>query len=513
MDTFRIMKDAGRQINLIRSRPWTSSDSYLAETSDTPPQDLPETPTDVDVIIIGGGFSGLMSAYRLQQAGLTTVVLEAKNAIGGRSRSQRLGNGTGIIEMGATWINNITQPKVYALTELFGLETTPQYVEGDFIFQGVDGHVRRLDGPSPSLTAGNPIDADHEAALLFLMDQASKRINIRDFDSFPAEQDVSLVEWVRMQGLWNNSHVQGSVNMLSSALVGRGPHEVGAHYLMDYIISGGGLLELNSEDERGAQYLKVKNGTTSIAVGLASAMSPGSVLINSPVSRITQCRDLAVVTTEAGQQFKGKKVILAIPTNTYADIEFVPPLPKDKATVVYNTKPGIYAKAIISYAEPWWRSAGIVGKMTSHIGPVCFTWDTSDPSASQYSLAIFVSGDIATRWHALPGPERTSSILGHLAVLVGKDLADYALSPVEVNIAEWTKEEYIGGGPTSVLGPGMLRQHGEALRRPFGNLHFGGGEMAYEWKGYLEGAVRAGERAADEVMRSLGLGELEGRDI
>lgn len=31
-------------------------------------------------------------------------------------------------------------------------------------------------------------------------------------------------------------------------------------------------------------------------------------------------------------------------------------------------------------------------------------------------------------------------------------------------------------------------------------MHFGGGETALEWEGYLEGADGAGYRAADEVM-------------
>lgn len=59
------------------------------------------------------------------------------------------------------------------------------------------------------------------------------------------------------------------------------------------------------------------------------------------------------------------------------------------------------------------------------------------------------------------------------------------------------------GAPTSPIGPGDLAKYGIALRDSFRNVHFGGGETAYEWKGYLEGALRAGSRVAEEVVKAL----------
>lgn len=235
-------------------------------------------------------------------------------------------------------------------------------------------------------------------------------------------------------------------------------------------------------------------------------MSPGSILVNTPVDSITQVNGTSsiIVTAKTGQTFKAKKLILAIPTNTYGDIKFSPPLPCKKNTLISKTKPGVYAKLILSYAEPWWKNSGLVGKFASLVGPVCFSWDTSDMSLEQYSLAIFVAGDIASRWHELTDSERTSSIIEHLSSLVDEELADKARDTIEINYVEWTKEEYLWGAPTSVMGPGMLRKYGKTLREPFGNLYFGGGETAYEWKGYLEGAIRAGSRAAEEVIEVLG---------
>ncbi|VUC21062.1 unnamed protein product [Clonostachys rosea] len=463
-------------------------------------------PIEVDVVVVGGGFSGLKSAYDLQQSGLSTVVLEAKAAIGGRSRSIHRQSGEGIIELGATWINNHTQPRVSALVDKFGLDTAVQYTTGESVFQGPDGEARRI--PPGGLNfyrqAGNQEDAAIEIGLLTNVSEAAAAVNITYWKDFPEEQDVTVTEWVSRLEYGNSSHARGLTGHLTRALVGREPHEIGIHYLLDYIESGLGLESLNSEDEGGAQYLKIKQGTTSIATHLAKAMSPDSVLVNTPVKAIKQSNGSSIVTAQTGQVFKAKKVIIAIPTNTYRDIKFSPPLPKKKDILVSNTKPGIYGKMILSYSEPWWRDAGLVGKFTSVSGPVCFSWDTSDLALSQYSLAVFIAGDIATRWHALSDAERKSSIITHLESLVGEDLAGKARDVLEINYAEWTKEEFLWGAPTSAMGPGMLRKYGDALREPYGNLYFGGGETAYEWKGYLEGAIRAGERAAAEVIAALG---------
>lgn len=110
------------------------------------------TPTDVDVVVIGGGFSGLQAARDVHAAGFQTVLLEAKPRIGGRSHSIPLSSGKGIVELGATWINKTTQPKIYELTQKYGLECADQYTDGDMVFQTADGGIFRfLNGTLPEV--------------------------------------------------------------------------------------------------------------------------------------------------------------------------------------------------------------------------------------------------------------------------------------------------------------------------------------------------------------------------
>ncbi|KAI9154862.1 putative flavin-containing monoamine oxidase A [Paramyrothecium foliicola] len=462
--------------------------------------------TEVDAIIVGGGFSGLASAYDLHRAGITVAVLEAKETLGGRSRSVKRKSGAGIIELGATWINNITQPDVFKLTQEFGLETAAQYTEGLTVFQGVDKRILQLPADSV-VTTDDPEVAELEGQLLMLLDGRANATSIRKFDEFPKDEDVTVAQWVAEAGFWDHPHLKATVGSLTRILVGREPEEIGAHYFFDYIKSGGGLADLGSEGKTGAQSLKIKEGTTAIVTSLANALPSGSVHVKTPVQTITQKNGTILVTTGTDKVFKAKKLILAIPSNTYDDIKFSPSLPCKKNKLVSSTKPGIYAKLILSYSEAWWRAAGLSGKFSSSDGPICLGWDTSDPSLSQYSLALFVAGKIATEWHDLPDLEKKQAVTEHLAEMVGDDLAGKARDTLEINYIEWTKEDYLDGAPTSSMGPGLLRNYGTALREPFGDIYFSGGETAYEWKGYLEGAVRAGKRAAKEAIEAFEAGK------
>ena len=64
---------------------------------------------------------------------------------------------------------------------------------------------------------------------------------------------------------------------------------------------------------------------------------------------------------------------------------------------------------------------------------------------------------------------------------------------------DWSTEEWTRGCPTAFLPPGVLLEYGSALREPFGRVHWAGTETATYWYGYMDGAVRSGERVAAEV--------------
>jgi len=81
---------------------------------------------------------------------------------------------------------------------------------------------------------------------------------------------------------------------------------------------------------------------------------------------------------------------------------------------------------------------------------------------------------------------------------------------LEINEQDWYGEKWIQGVTYPSMGPGKISRLGPALKEPFLNLHFAGTETASVFRGYMEGAVEAGERAATEVIRDLRKGDDHG---
>jgi monoamine oxidase len=69
----------------------------------------------------------------------------------------------------------------------------------------------------------------------------------------------------------------------------------------------------------------------------------------------------------------------------------------------------------------------------------------------------------------------------------------------------WAEEEWTRGCYGCSMTTGGWTSFGPALRAPIGPIHWAGAETATIWNGYMDGAVRSGERAAAEALRSLDL--------
>lgn len=88
-----------------------------------------------DVVVVGAGLSGLQAAYSVQQAGLSVVVLEARDRVGGKTWSVPLASGRGVADLGAAWLNDTLQPRVWAFAKQFNLNVVKQRLEGQAIMQ------------------------------------------------------------------------------------------------------------------------------------------------------------------------------------------------------------------------------------------------------------------------------------------------------------------------------------------------------------------------------------------
>lgn len=88
-----------------------------------------------DVVVVGAGLSGLQAAYSAQQAGLSVVVVEARDRVGGKTWSVPLASGRGCADLGAAWINDITQRRIATYARQFNLDTVKQRLGGTAVMQ------------------------------------------------------------------------------------------------------------------------------------------------------------------------------------------------------------------------------------------------------------------------------------------------------------------------------------------------------------------------------------------
>lgn len=248
-------------------------------------------------------------------------------------------------------------------------------------------------------------------------------------------------------------------------------------------------------------------GTQTFSKKLASTLPKGTILLSHPVSSISQTKDgiCTVHSSATGFTATSRKVIVSVPTPLYRHISFSPPLPANKAKFAQSTTLGYYSKMILIFDRPWWRDADLSGRLNSPTGPFAFTRDTSADMDGQFSLTCFVVGEEGRKWSKLGVNERKRQVLEQYAKFAAgyRDVPE----PIQILEKEWVKEQWSEGAPNPVPDLGAFADAGvggvEALKEPFGSIHFVGTETADVWRGYMDGAVRSGERGAAEVVKAL----------
>ncbi|KIW63316.1 hypothetical protein PV04_10170 [Phialophora macrospora] len=462
-------------------------------------------PRRVDVVIVGAGLSGLQAAVDLQNSGLQTVVVEARDRIGGKVWSHDVGNGS-VVDLGGAWINDTSQSRAFALSKRFGLDLVSQMTEGSAIVRDQVGKYDCLQNGQVFSNSASAEAINDSGRIRDLLEETCQKLDIRrPIDSaknLPDDRDIeslTLEQWVSSKG--GGEGAQKSAQLWTRAILGLEPSEVGALYFMEYCKSGGGLLQLRSDLKDGAQYLRFADGAGSLCNGLAAEATTGSIHLNSPVRDIRQTANEVVVQTARGL-FHCARVILSIPTPLYKEINFDPPLPADKQRLSQRTRLGTFCKVILVYRRPWWRKSGLSGTMLLQNSPILVSRDTSADSRGQFSLTCFLAGGPAREWMVLPPRDRQELVLreingafGHIAKVD---------PPAALLEQIWPDEQWSQGCPCPAMLPGDLTEFEKTLRAPFRRVHFIGTETAYEWKGYMEGALRSGERGAREVLHLLG---------
>jgi monoamine oxidase len=450
-------------------------------------------PRSVDVVVVGAGISGLVAARRLVRAGKSVLVLEARDRVGGRVLNHTLSGGS-VIEAGGAFVGP-TQDRILALAKELKVDTFTQYVAGKNVYVSKTVGSLKYTGtvpPDPTILA--------DAAILQLrINEMSKKVPVDApwTAKHAAEWDSMTVDqWIRQ-----NTLIPEVRTVLLSYLqptFGTDGTGVSLLFFLWFIATAGnetqrGTFERSSGTANAAQDARFVGGSGLVPLRMASALG-ARVALNAPVRNIVQKGSSVTVVSERGT-VTAKRVVVAVPPPLALGIDWSPLLPPRRLQLLQRMPMGTLMKCDAVYRTPFWRGKGLSGAGVSTYGAVRTSFDNSPADAKVGVLLAFVGG---TTWeeHGLRSlAARRQAVLEGFARIVGPE----ALTPIEYVEKDWTKERWTMGSPVAAAVPGALTSFGSTVREPFGRVHWAGTETATYWSGFMDGAVRAGERVAAEI--------------
>jgi monoamine oxidase len=444
-----------------------------------------------DVVVVGAGFAGLTAARRLRALGHDVTVLEGRDRVGGRSYTTTI---AGIpVDLGATFVGP-TQTEVNALARELGCPTVRTYGRGKNLIRW-RGRVRSYRSTIPKLSMLELVDVSR---IQWRFERLSRQISLAEpWQARIADRldQQTLERWLR--SVHAGASTRDLMAIMSRVTWGCEPDEVSLLHAVRYVKAAGGIGPM-LDVEGGAQQDRFPAGTQQIALRMAEELGD-RVRLGEVVQRIEHGVLGGVVHTAAGR-YAARAVVVAVPPAQRAAIAFEPGLPDGYADLAGHWPQGHLSKAYAAYETPFWRTDGHSGEALSDDGPVFITFDVSpEDTGSGPGPGILLGFADARTFDPLAPQDRRARVLECFATLFG----EHALHPIDYVDHRWGAEQFAPGGPTAAVPPGSWTAYGQWLRRPVDGIFWAGTETADQWTGFLDGAVRSGRRAADEVTAHL----------
>ncbi|MCA1226359.1 FAD-dependent oxidoreductase [Saccharopolyspora sp. 6M] len=426
---------------------------------------------ETDVIVVGGGVSGLIAARELSGRGLRVTVLEARDRLGGRVwTDHRLGRD---LEIGGTWLHWV-QPHAWAEVSRYGLEVTrgprPEeayWLAGDEVRTGdLDEFMRLIDPGMRRLL-------DETMRRIPRPDQPAAGAEITEVDGFSVqdkldELDLPVEEYRANEAAWVGHFNAPLQDGAFTAALRWTAATAGSWHLM----------------HEASAVFRLAAGTKALVSAIA-ADGDADIRTSTEVRRIEHDADGATVTTAAGDRFRARRVVLTLPQNILGELDVSPALCVEKRAATEERTASRGVKA-------WIRVRGPIRPFFAY-------------SSAEHPLSVVrteFNGEEDAVLVAFGADSERISPNDIDAVRAALRAWRDDLEVLEVSGHDWMADPH-SRETWLMQRPNQLTQYFEAQRRPEGVLHFAGGDVASLWAGFIDGAVESGLRVAREISGDL----------
>lgn len=445
----------------------------------------------VDVVVVGAGMAGLSAARMLARAKKKVVVLEARDRVGGRVKSGTLAGHT--IDVGGMWVGP-TQTRLLAMLDEYGIKKQKQFLDGKDIME-FDG--KRMVGDREDLLLDPAARAEYDRAIAELNELVAS-VPIDAPWSMPnAEKldDMTVEDWIRSHT--SNQAVIDYMQIATHSTITAETFQMSFLYFIFYLRSGDNF-EAIMRSKGGAQNFIIPGSMHQVAVKVAQELGP-AVILSSPVTRVLQDSSGVTVVT-AGKSWLAAHAIVAVPLPLSTRIEYSPPLPTARDLLAQRMPMGSVIKWWLAYEKPFWREKGLNGYVFTDRAPSAGFYDASPPEGRPGFLVGFIEANHALRWTGHSREERKKLMVDYVTRFLGPEAAN----PIDYEDQDWPSDPWSRGCYGAFMFPGVFTTVGKTIREPFGRIHWAGTETATIWTGYIDGAIRSGERAAQEILGAAG---------
>lgn len=272
-------------------------------------------------LVVGAGIAGAAAARTLTDAGLSVIVFEARDRVGGRIFSDtRWGTP---VEMGAAWIHGTTGNPLVPLAEAAQLRLLPT----DYSDQVIRDTVTGRESAQADSTASHLVDLTDELA---------------DGDSPPS---VSVASWLSTQGWIPDRFGQWAEAVEITQEYGLGPDALSAAALQE------------GAEPRGGDVL-VGGGFSTIPQQLLAGID---VRLSTPVLQVAP-RGATVSVRTSGETLTTDAVVVAVPIAVLqAGLPEIAGAPPGVRSALRRLSTGSLEKVVLRYDEQWWGDEQVLG--------------------------------------------------------------------------------------------------------------------------------------------------------